>query len=107
MSLLGIRAFSREVSRHIDSVVETGEPVVLTKRGRPVAAIVALDDDALEDFVLAHAPEFALGMRAADEELRRGETSTLAEILEETDDDEPVTARPGSRSPAPNGAARH
>ncbi len=40
--------------------------------GRPVTAMVAVDPDELEDFVLAHAPKFARLRRAAEALLRTG-----------------------------------
>lgn len=83
--MLGIREFSQNVSRTLHAVIETGKPVLITRHGHPVAAIVAVDDDRFEDFVMAHAPEFTLGMRAADEELERGMTRPLHEVLAEAD----------------------
>ena len=58
MGTIGIRDLSRNASRVIDQVSSTGSPMIVTKRGRPVAAVVAVDPDALEDFVLATAPEY-------------------------------------------------
>lgn len=85
MPLMGIREFAQKVSRHIDDVEKSGEPVVLTRHGRPVAALIPLNAEGFEDFVLSHLPEFTLGMRAANEELKRGETRPLDEVLDEID----------------------
>ena len=101
--LLGIRAFSRRVSREIESVIETGEPLVLTKHGRPVAAVVPIDENSLEDFVIAHAPEFTAAMKAADVELARGETKPLSETLDEIEAEED-DARPREREATPERA---
>lgn len=35
------------------------EPVIVTRRGRPVAAVVALDDQDWEDLKVSTSPEFA------------------------------------------------
>jgi prevent-host-death family protein len=43
---IGIRALARNVSGVVDEVVTSGLPMILTKHGRPIAAIVPLD---LED----------------------------------------------------------
>lgn len=83
MPVLGIRDFSKTVSRSLETVIDTGEPLVLTKRGRPVAVVVPIDDERLEDFVLAHVPSFTAGMAAADDELRRGATTPLIDALDE------------------------
>jgi antitoxin (DNA-binding transcriptional repressor) of toxin-antitoxin stability system len=61
---------------------------VVTKHGRPVAAIVALDEEGLEDLVLAHAPEFVLAMGAAEKEDAEGETKPLGDVLDEIDAEE-------------------
>lgn len=86
--MMGIRAFSRKVSSFVEHVESTGEPLVLTRHGRPAVAVIPLNADGFEDFVLAHVPEFTVGMRAADVELARGQTKPLNEVLEEIDRDE-------------------
>ena len=55
MAEIGIKELKNTASRVIESV-EGGERVVVTKRGRPAAVIMSIDD--AEDFVLAHADEF-------------------------------------------------
>lgn len=55
MAEIGIKELKNTLSRVIDDV-EAGERVVVTKRGRPAAVIMSIDD--AEDFVLAHAEEF-------------------------------------------------
>lgn len=37
--------------------VEGGSEYMVTKRGRPIAVILPIDDDQLEDWILAHHPE--------------------------------------------------
>lgn len=88
MSVLGIRAFSRKVSSFVEHVESTGEPLILTRHGRPAAAVIPLNADSFEDFVIAHVPEFSAAMKAADVELARGNTKPLADVLEEIDADE-------------------
>lgn len=55
MGEIGIKELKNTVSRVIDEV-EAGERVIVTKRGRPAAVIMSIED--AEDFVLAHAEEF-------------------------------------------------
>ena len=72
MSVVNIKELGRSASAVVAAVVDTRRPAVITRSGRPVAALVPLDADAaailLEDWALAHAPEFARSRAAADGE---------------------------------------
>lgn len=81
MPIVNVRELSRSTSKVIGSVVRTGRPAVVTKAGRPIALVSALDPDDLEDWVLAHAPEFVRGMRQADADLAAGRTISLEDYL--------------------------
>ena len=83
MGTIGIRDLSRNASQVIDQVSSTGSPMIVTKHGRPVAAIVAIDPDALEDFVLATAPEDVAARQAADADLAVGRTRAAAAVFEQ------------------------
>ena len=54
----------------------------------PVAVVSAIDEDAFYDYVLAHAPEYAQDMRAAEARYARGksESRPLGEVLAELDE---------------------
>ena len=47
--------------------------------------MVPIDAEALEDWILANAPEFVEGMRKAEEEFRRGETIGMDEVFARLD----------------------
>lgn len=87
MPTISIRDLGRNPSQVIDEVVRTGRPAIVTRHGRPITAIVAIDPDELEDFVLAHAPAFARSMRAADADLRAGRARPATEVFAELDRD--------------------
>ncbi len=55
MGEIGIKELKNTASKVIEDV-EAGERVVVTKRGRPAAVIMSIEE--AEDFVLAHAEEF-------------------------------------------------
>lgn len=55
MAEIGLKELKASASRVIDEV-EAGGSYVVTKRGRPAAAIVPIED--AEDLVLANAEEF-------------------------------------------------
>lgn len=81
MSTITIRDLGRRPSQVVDEVVRTGRPAIITRHGRPVTAMVAIDPDELEDFVLSHAPEFVRSTRAADADLRAGRTRPAHEVF--------------------------
>ena len=88
MSTVSIRQLANQASAVVDEVARSGRPAVVTKHGKPVAAVVAIDQEALEDWVLATAPEFVANMAEADAEIARGVRGTpLDDALAELGDD--------------------
>ncbi len=55
MREIGIKQLKNNASSVIDDV-EGGERVIVTRRGRPAAVILSIEE--AEDFVLAHADDF-------------------------------------------------
>lgn len=98
MSSVGIRELQRDASGVVGRVVRTGRPTVVTNRGAAVAAVVPVDPDALEDYVLATAPAFVRAMRAADRELVEGRTSASADVFAAL---EASPIRPSKHRPEP------
>ena len=102
MQTVGVRELANRTSALLDSVEEAGEPVVVTRHGRPVAVLSAIEPEAFRDFVLAQAPEFSASRVETDADIERGALGMpLDEVFAELDaeddgpvsDDEP-TARP-------------
>jgi prevent-host-death family protein len=85
MPTITIRDLGRRPSQVVDEVIRSGRPAIITRRGRPVTAMVALDPDELEDYVLAHAPEFVRSTRDADADLRVGRTRPADEVFADID----------------------
>jgi prevent-host-death family protein len=81
MATVNVRELARNTSKVIDDVSKRRRPTLVTRAGRPVAAVVPIDAGALEDWILANAPEFVEGMRLADEEMRRGETVSFDDVV--------------------------
>jgi prevent-host-death family protein len=86
VATVGIRALQRNPSKVIDEVERTGKPMFITRRGRLAAVILPLSEDAPEDYVLSHAPEFVSSRQEADEDLRAGRTRSLHSVLAELQD---------------------
>ena len=77
MAEIGIRELKAEASRVVDEV-SNGASYVVTKRGRPAAVIVPIED--AEDLVLANADELIRMRRRARDDYRRGRTTRLSEL---------------------------
>lgn len=85
MPSIDIRDLSRNPSKVVEEVTATRRPALVTRHGKLVAAIVPIDDTALEDWVLANAPESVDAREAALREQAAGETVPLDEFLAELD----------------------
>jgi prevent-host-death family protein len=81
MRAVNVRELARNTSRVIDDVERSKRPALITRSGRPVAAVVPINLDALEDWILASAPVFVKGRRQADKEFRLGETISMGEVF--------------------------
>ena len=77
MAEVGVKQLERELSRVIRAV-ERGTPVMVTKRGRPAAVILPIDE--AEDFVLAHVPRFVDARLAGRKAHRAGRSVPPAEL---------------------------
>lgn len=77
-----VRELRSELAHFIDRVADLREHVIVTRRGRPAAVLVPIDEyDALEETAEILSDDKTLG--AIEEGLRqieRGETMTLAEL---------------------------
>jgi type IV pilus assembly protein PilB len=80
---VNVRELGRNTAAILDEVEESHRPALVVRNGRPVAALVALDADDLEDYILARAPEFVTSMKEADADLEAGETVSAANVLGE------------------------
>jgi prevent-host-death family protein len=73
MATVTIRELGRQVSGVVNEVRTTGRPAFVTHRGTPVAVLLPLDAEQLEDYILANAPEYVASMREADEAIEQDE----------------------------------
>jgi prevent-host-death family protein len=84
MATIGIRELANHASAVVDEVHRTGRPALVTKNGRPVAVLAAIDEEELLDHVLTNAPEYVRSMRSAEREIARGTRGRpLEEVLGE------------------------
>lgn len=80
MESYGIRDLQRRPGEIVARVERSGRPALITRYGRLAAVLVAIDDDALEDFAFAHVPEFARSLEEAERDAREGRELALDEV---------------------------
>jgi len=77
MAEIGVKEFKANASAVIDEV-EGGAAYVVTKRGRPAAVLLPIEE--AEDLVLANADEFLRMRRTARAAYARGRSTNLKEL---------------------------
>ncbi len=85
MSTISIRDLQRNTSGVIADVAATKQSALVTRHGEPVAALVPIDANDLEDYLLSKVPSFAEDMAAADEALASGEARSASDVFAELD----------------------
>lgn len=76
MQTVGIRDLVNRGSAILDQLQTDKQPVLITKHGRPVAVLHAIDQDAFYDHVLAQAPEFVADRNRGDADIASGNLGT-------------------------------
>ena len=85
MSTISIRDLQRNTSGVVADVADSKHAALVTRHGEPVAALVPIDAQDLEDYLLSKVPGFAEDMAAADRALADGQTRSAAEVFAELD----------------------
>jgi prevent-host-death family protein len=83
MPIYGVGELNQQGSKILAQLEEDGEPVVITKQGRPIAVLSALEGEQVRDLTLSLAPAFVERRRRAEEDLRAGRTRSVSEAREE------------------------
>jgi antitoxin (DNA-binding transcriptional repressor) of toxin-antitoxin stability system len=94
--VVGLRQLSRETRDVIEQLGRDGETTIITRQGRPVAALSPVSEQQAAAFGLAFAPEFVASRERAAKAIADGEgrpaSELLAELEPEDDAEEPFTA---------------
>lgn len=61
--------------------VISGEPVIITLKGKPAAAITPLTEDGLEDFIIENSSAIRKKIAKAEEDMKAGRVVSLADYL--------------------------
>ena len=80
MPKVGVRELKNRTSEILRAVREEGAEYVITYQGRPSAVLLPVDENDLEDYVLAHHPHFVQLRERARQAIQRGELVTSQEL---------------------------
>ena len=101
MSAVNIRELARRTSRVVDAVHRSRRAALVTRGGRPIVAIIPLDEDALDDWILTNNAPFVASLREANADLRRHRALSLDDFIARNPSTRraPAAARTGARAP--------
>ena len=85
MSTISIRDLQRNTSSVVADVADSKHTALVTRHGEPIAALVPIDAQDLEDYLLSKVPGFAKDMAAADRAHANGEARSAADVFAELD----------------------
>lgn len=80
MPKVGVRELKNRTSEILRAVREEGVEYLITYQGRPVALLLPIDEEDLEDYVLARHPRFVELRERARQAVRQGEFVTSEEL---------------------------
>lgn len=83
MPVIGVRELSRETADVIKGLQSSGEPVVITKQGKPIATLTAVDATEAQNLVLGLAPDIHETSSTAEVEASPRKTRSLDEVSEQ------------------------
>ena len=96
MATITLRELARNTATVLQELETSRRPALVTRNGRPVAALVPIDETALEDWLLEHASVYTREVAAADPGLGADRFSSVEwqEALVTPDGDAPQDTRP-------------
>ena len=105
MRIVSLADAKTRLSSYIDQAQDSG-PIVITRNGKAVAVLVVpIDDDDLEDLILARSPRFQAMLAKSQKSLRAGKgvaEEAFWQLAEGTADYSAVDGDPLSEEPAPD-----
>jgi prevent-host-death family protein len=81
MVAISVRALLRDAATVFEGIERDQVPVLITRRGRPFAALVPVDPDHAEAMILSSAPELVESRRRAENARAEGRTISLEAAL--------------------------
>lgn len=102
MSVVTVKELGRSASAVVAGVVDARRPTVITRSGHPVAVLVPLNAastaSALEDWALAHLPDFVRSRAVANRESAAGQTIEAGPFFKAQERRRSPTRRAAKRS---------
>jgi prevent-host-death family protein len=80
MKFANIRDLQKDASGLV-SLVEKGEDVIITKRGKPVAVMYPLTEETMEDYMISHSPSIKKKLAEGMKDAREGNVISLDDML--------------------------
>ncbi|GEM_PF-4342844 len=77
MEFIGVK----ELSQNTSALINQKDWVVITKNGKPVKLMLDINEEDLEDFILAKKLKIEEELEDAMEDLRKGKLKTLKQML--------------------------
>jgi prevent-host-death family protein len=77
MATISLRELARNTSGVIQDMQASGRPALVTRNGKPVAALVPIDAAALEEWLLGRAAAFTRAAAEEDPDLAAGRTDSI------------------------------
>ena len=72
MATVSVRELARNTTSVIQGIQSSGRPALVTRNGRPVVALIPIDEVALEDWLLTQSPDISRAAAGADPDLDAG-----------------------------------
>jgi prevent-host-death family protein len=85
MSTVSIRDLQRNTSSVVADVADSKHTALVTRHGEPIAALVPIDAQDLEDYLLSKVPGFAADIAAAEQARADGQTRSASDVFAELD----------------------
>jgi len=80
MKFANVKELQKDASGIIN-LVEKGEDVIITKRGKPAAVIYPLSEDMIEDYMVQHSPSIRKKIEEGLKDRREGKIIPLKDIM--------------------------
>ncbi|MCH7846351.1 MAG: type II toxin-antitoxin system Phd/YefM family antitoxin [Acidobacteria bacterium] len=82
MPFVTMRDLQRNAAQVVHDATDTGKPAIVTRNGKPVAILIAVDEETFEDFLLARLPSLDDDITAAYKDVDQGLTEKADSVFD-------------------------